>query len=377
VGTLGSLSVTGNASAAWINGSTGVSGNLAVLNFIQPATTGGNLNLNSGGDNTNVAINSYGYSANLVINGNVTQGYQNLLVTNGITGQVGIKTAPGSIVSGASMQITATDSILIPSGTTGQRPTGTAGMVRYNTQTNQFEFFNAGSSAWTGTGSTFTTVTADSFTGDGSTTAFSLSQSTTTSGTLVAVNGVIQIPIVAYSVSGTTLTFTEAPLSTDVIDARSIVTTATVTSLAQANSYVSVSDTGGTTANIAIVVNNSLRYVANTNGNYYGGGISPVAGNTSCPANTPTIIDSFDTTVFRGAKYVVSVQDYTRYNFQMAEVIMVLGNSNATVQTYGVVSANGTSFCNFYANVSGTTARLYANSSAASFAKVQQIYMPL
>ena len=61
----------------------------------------------------------------------------------------------------------------------------------------------------------------------------------------------------------------------------------------------------------------------------------------------------------------------------MAEVVMVTGNSNATVQTYGVVSANGTSIGNFYANVSGTTARLYANAGVSSYAKVQQIYMPL
>jgi hypothetical protein len=287
----GGAGISGNLNATWVNGSTGVSGNLAVYNFIQPATTGGNLNLNSGGDNTNVAINSYGYSANLVVNGNVAQGYQNLLVTNGITGQVGIKTAPGAIVSGASMQITATDSILIPSGTTGQRPTGAAGMVRYNTQTNQFEFFNAGSSAWSGTGSSFTTVTADSFTGTGSQTDFTLSQSTTTSGTLVAINGVIQIPIVAYSVSGTTLTFTEAPLSTDVIDARSIVTTASVTSLAQANTYVSVADTGGTTANIAIVANNSLRYIGNTNGNYFSGNLNS-AGNVAFDGQQFTTYDS-------------------------------------------------------------------------------------
>jgi hypothetical protein len=40
------------------------------------------------------------------------------------------------------------------------------------------------------------------------------------------VNGVVQIPVTAYSVSGTTLTFTEAPATGDVIDARVLITTA-------------------------------------------------------------------------------------------------------------------------------------------------------
>jgi hypothetical protein len=386
------ISSTGTTTGALVvNGGAGVSGNIygganivATSSVVAPNMYNNNVYPLTGSDlnkylgvNGNLNVNPSGLTANLIVQGNWTNGYQNLLVTNGATGQVGIKVAPGVITTGASLQVNSTDSMIIPAGTTGQRPTGAAGMIRYNNQSNQLEFYNSGTSAWSGTGSSFTTITADSFTGNGSQTAFTLSQSTTTNGTIVAINGVIQIPLTAYSVVGTTLTFTEAPLSTDIIDARSIVTTASVTSISQNNSYVQVSDTGGTTANVAIVSNNLIRHIANINGNYFGGGISPVAGNTSCAANTPTIIDSFDNTVFRGAKYVVSMQDYTNYNFQMAEVILVTGNSNATVQTYGVVSANGVSFCNFYANVSGSTARLYANSSVASFAKVQQIYMPI
>jgi hypothetical protein len=76
-----------------------------------------------------------------------------------------------------------------------------------------------------------------------------------------------------------------------VIDARSIVTTATVTSLAQANSYVSVADTGGTTANIAIVANNSLRYIGNTNGNYFSGNLNS-AGNVAFDGQQVTTYDS-------------------------------------------------------------------------------------
>ena len=59
----------------------------------------------------------------------------------------------------------------------------------------------------------YTNTVKDSFNGDGSTTAFTLSQPSTTNNLRVVVENVIQDPTVAYSCSGTTLTFTSAPPS--------------------------------------------------------------------------------------------------------------------------------------------------------------------
>ena len=61
--------------------------------------------------------------------------------------------------------------------------------------------------------SNFASVTKDTFSGDGSTTAFTLSKAATTNGVAVFVENVRQEPTTAYSVSGTTLTFTAAPVS--------------------------------------------------------------------------------------------------------------------------------------------------------------------
>ena len=57
----------------------------------------------------------------------------------------------------------------------------------------------------------YTSTVKDSFNGDASTTAFTLSQPSTTNNLRVVVENVIQDPTVAYTVSGTTLTFTSAP----------------------------------------------------------------------------------------------------------------------------------------------------------------------
>ena len=59
----------------------------------------------------------------------------------------------------------------------------------------------------------FASVTKDTFSGNASTTAFTLSKAATTNGVAVFVENVRQIPTTAYSVSGTTLTFTAAPPS--------------------------------------------------------------------------------------------------------------------------------------------------------------------
>tara|TARA_A100001015_G_scaffold314200_1_gene423154 strand:+ start:2354 stop:3754 length:1401 start_codon:yes stop_codon:yes gene_type:complete len=59
----------------------------------------------------------------------------------------------------------------------------------------------------------FASVTKDEFSGDGSTTAFTLSKAATTNGVAVFVENVRQEPTTAYAVSGTTLTFTAAPVS--------------------------------------------------------------------------------------------------------------------------------------------------------------------
>jgi hypothetical protein len=59
----------------------------------------------------------------------------------------------------------------------------------------------------------FATVVKDSFSGDGSTVAFTLSKVATTNSVSVFVENVRQEPTTAYAVSGTTLTFTAAPVS--------------------------------------------------------------------------------------------------------------------------------------------------------------------
>lgn len=105
-----------------------------------------------------------------------------------------------------------TGSVGIPAGTTAQRPgTPAAGMFRYNSTDGKFEGYTTEWGEIGGGGSTALTVEQDTFNGDGSTIAFTLTSSCDSeNNTQVYIDGVYQSKS-NYSVSGTTLTFSTAP----------------------------------------------------------------------------------------------------------------------------------------------------------------------
>jgi len=176
-----------------------------------------------------ITVNQASADLDFVVEGN---GDANLFRTDAGSDTVLIGTATAT--TGATLKVDSTDSILIPVGTTAQRPSAATGMIRFNTSIDAFEFYD--SSAWTTAGSDFTVIATQNFSGDNSTVAFTLSNAQTTASCIVSINGVVQLPTTAYAVSGTTLTFTEAPLSGDVIEVRKITTTTTITSLANGDS---------------------------------------------------------------------------------------------------------------------------------------------
>lgn len=103
----------------------------------------------------------------------------------------------------------------LPVGDDFTRPTGVTGYIRYNTAGLAPEYYNG--TAWV---SVNNTTTNQSFSGDGINKIYTLNQNATTVGILVSINGTVQQPGVAYTVSGNQITFAEIPLTTDVIDIR-------------------------------------------------------------------------------------------------------------------------------------------------------------
>ena len=182
----------------------------------------------------------------------------NAFFVEGSTGNIGVRTGTPDV--GAALHINTTNSMIVTTGSTPERPTGVTGMVRFNTTTSNFEFYDG--AEWVGTGSDFTIFTVDDFAGDGSTLVYTLSKDATSAGVIVALNGIVQDPGTAYSVSGTTLTFTEAPELGDNIDVRILTTTAAVTEIADLNTAFTINDATETatttiTGNVVVTVTNA------------------------------------------------------------------------------------------------------------------------
>ena len=124
--------------------------------------------------------------------------------------------------------------LIVPVGTTAQRPSGQTGMIRFNSTDELVEVYNG--TSWVAIGSV-NTVTLDEFDGDNSTTAFTLSQTATASSALVSINGTVQESTNTYTVSGTTLTFNEAPLTGDKIQVRNFYSGSNLQPASKFNSY--------------------------------------------------------------------------------------------------------------------------------------------
>ena len=151
---------------------------------------------------------------------NATSGSQSIIIKQGSGATITILNGTKKIIyldgagSGAAVvDVTSasfgSQAFYVPSGSTGNRPTGVAGAFRYNSTSAEFEGYAGGSWGSIGGGTASTAV--NEYSGNGSTTAFTLSSDPgTENNTQVYIDGVYQEKG-TYSVSGTTLTFSTAP----------------------------------------------------------------------------------------------------------------------------------------------------------------------
>ena len=98
--------------------------------------------------------------------------------------------------------------VVVPTGTTAERPTAQEGVIRFNTQTAKYEVSEDGST-WSNlrTESVAGAITKDIFTGDGSTTSFTMSEEPdNVKNVILYIDGVMQEPTQNYTMSGTTVT---------------------------------------------------------------------------------------------------------------------------------------------------------------------------
>lgn len=342
-------------------------GNVAISNVtISTLQTNANLNLDPNGVGS-VVINSSSDASNLVVNGTTA----NLLYADAANNRIGVLT--DSIPTNVTVKVNSTSSVILPVGNSNQRPgTPIQAMFRFNTDTTNYEFYDGLN--WKQASSTFTIISADEFTGDGSTTIFTLSQSSTTNGTIVAVNGLVKIPTVDYSVSGLLLTFVTAPTAGQKIDIRVLSTTTTVTSLSTGDTSVIVTDTGSN-GTVTLTTDGASRFVANAYVNANAAIVSRLAG-TSVDAAT-VVVDTFDKTLFRSAKYVVQVSNSGRGDYESSEFLAMHDGTVAYGTSYAVVYSNVELGNVSVAMNSGNVELSYSGNFAGNTVKLFKEYIPV
>jgi hypothetical protein len=245
-------------------------------------------------------------------------------------------------------------------------------MFRYNTTNSGLEYY--GASAWIALTTQFTVITGETFNGDGSTVAFTLAGSSTTAATIVAINGVLQIPTTAYSVSGTTLTFTEAPAVGDLIDVRRLTTTATVTQIASTNGFMQIS-----VDNDGVYIGTGTSTLATTTSWNPNGAEVNLKSNVSIVVdNGDTVIDYFFANTYSSAEYTVTSTLQNTSIREIAKILAVHNGTTATISTYGVISTSGNALSNFTANIVSGNLRLYANTTNSNtIVRVDSVYQAI
>jgi hypothetical protein len=213
----GNITTTGviTASGNIVGGNLITVGNVVGGNITTNGQVNATGNVSGGNLTANALISSPGLTVTTANLGNL-QISNTTITTDGTIGNI-VLTPTGSQ---SIVLIPTTAGLAVPVGNTTQRPAPpTIGTVRFNTSLNRLEVYNG--SVWLN--QITSGITNETFNGDGSTTTFTLSDITTSAAVLIMLNGITQVPGIAYNMSpnpSTTLVFNEAPATGDVIDIR-------------------------------------------------------------------------------------------------------------------------------------------------------------
>jgi hypothetical protein len=192
-----------------------------------------------------------------------------------------------------------------------------------------------GNLSWTAQTGNIRSILDQQFYGDNSNVNFNLTTATVTNAVMVSINGVLQIPGVAYTVNTDIITFAEAPLSTDLVDIRFLVFgEAGNATPAGADGFIQFNSGGslGASANLKYIATTGNLYSSNVSvsGNitatsYYGDG-SHLTG-VAATANTGTITFANNVISTNNANAAIEI-----LGPQQTPVLVATGGNSAAAQ---------------------------------------------
>jgi len=260
-------------------------------------------------------------------------GNANLLFGDAGNDRIGIHTAtPAYVVDAGS----STDALRLPVGNDSQRPTGAAGIIRFNSENGQYEGCQDGSTyvEFQMAGDT-PIISKVSATGDGSSATFAGFFSSTpasAANVMVFIDNVYQEPAENYSISGTNITFTSAPHAAARI----------------------------------------FGIVGFDNSAAGSGGILRTETAATAFTSSATTIASFNKNTYRSMEALITTTDSANTEYEVAKALIVHDGTTAYVTVYGQTSSSGADLSTYTATLSSNSVLLQAVSSGgAQTAKVQ------
>jgi hypothetical protein len=225
----------------------------------------------------------------------------------------------------------------LPVGTSGQRPTGATGIIRFNTTTGGYEGCTDGSTyvAIATSSGTAPTISKVSATGDGSTTVFAGFFSTApaaVANALVFIDNVYQEPTENYTVSGTNITFTSAPHSS-----------------ARIFGIVGFDNTALVTGGVARTESTSVNFTSSA-----------------------TTIMSFTVASYRAAELFINLQDSANTEYACMKANVTHNGTTAFGNVYGVVNTGSSDLATITYTISGGSVLVQAVSSGGVTAATVQ-----
>jgi hypothetical protein len=382
------LSATGNATvnALTVNSSAtattlGISGNATIGNILsdhyyfangapfvssQPGGTTGQFQYNTG--STFGGASNFNYvsgNGQIIANAGISStntGTGTMIITGGlgVTGQInaGSESVTGNITaSGLTVNNSATIGTTLAVTGTSTFIGNILGNTTHSANVIASGFFYAnGTPVGANQGAAFTIITSNIQTGNGITANFTIpNANATTAGTIVSINGVVQQPVSAYTITGNVVTFTEPPAATDVIDFRILTTSTTivgvgtaeyVTQPTQSNitavgTLTSLSVSGPIYGTLATSAQNNITSVGTLTGLTLSDALITNAPSVTV-GNTATAIDAWSGSSYKAAKYIITARNSGSTIWTSLEVLVVTdGGANATLTTYGIVTAGG------------------------------------
>lgn len=350
------------------------------------ASIGGNLNISQGvrindQQNANRDFIVRGDNDATLIWASTASAYNQVLIGN--------SASASNLVEGAKLQIWSDDSILLPRGDDASRPAAPVdGMLRYNQLRGDIEFFD-GSVWFSSRALSAGVITDQQFAGDNTTTEFELSREATSNSVLVSINGVLQIPgtsyaytVVANTTVGTdnyglytTLRFTEAPRTSDVIDARVVTIPYEMRGIASINTYVGfTADDQDFGANIFVgttEANVSMSFLNDGAIAYYGMGNLAVG-------VSPVVVDTFPTAQYRSAKYYFQVSNAGTGEYETSEVLVLHDDTTAYRTQYARIYTGAAALGSVSVSLSGGNVSVsYTGVATGNYVKTRAEYVTI